>query len=159
MAMSGSTGSAAFDAMARSSPHPTSSPHAQRTSLARTRGRPPILARRKAAFAVAVLTMTLALGANTVVFSALKTFLFSSIGVPDADRLLAITPTRDLGGTGSVEYDEAYPNYEISHGAGGYRVARKSGRVSARPASPSDIDRFLGFFGLRDDRPARRHRS
>ena len=56
------------------------------------------LARRKAAFTVAVLTMALALGANTVVFSALKTFLFSSIGVPDADRLFFISPTRGLPG-------------------------------------------------------------
>ena len=72
------------------------------------------LVRRKATFAVAVLTMALALGANTVVFSALKTFLFASMGVPEADRLLAIMPTRDLdGGHGSEHYDEAYPNYDL----------------------------------------------
>jgi putative ABC transport system permease protein len=72
------------------------------------------LARRKAAFSVAVLTMALALGANTIVFSALQTFFFSSIGVPEADRLLAIMPTRDLeGGRGSEHYDEAYPNFDL----------------------------------------------
>jgi putative ABC transport system permease protein len=70
------------------------------------------LARRKAAFAVAVLTMALALGANTVVFSALKTFLFSSIGVPDADRLVFISPVRNAAG-GSDAYREAYPNYDL----------------------------------------------
>jgi putative ABC transport system permease protein len=72
------------------------------------------IARRKAAFAVAVLTMALALGANTIVFSVLKTFFFSSIGVPEADRLLAIMPTRDMdGGRGSEHYDEAYPNFDL----------------------------------------------
>ena len=71
------------------------------------------LARRKAAFAVAVLTMALALGANTIVFSALKTFLFSSIGVPDADRLFFISPTLSLPGGGSEAYREAYPNYDL----------------------------------------------
>jgi predicted permease len=75
------------------------------------------IARRKAAFTVAVLTMALALGANTIVFSALKTFFFSSIGVPEADRLLAIMPTRDLdGGRGADHYDEAYPNFELIRG-------------------------------------------
>ena len=82
-------------------------------SLAREAGLR-FIARRKAAFTVAVLTMALALGANTIVFSALKTFFFSSIGVPEADRLLAIMPTRDLdGGRGSDHYDEAYPNYDL----------------------------------------------
>ena len=72
------------------------------------------IARRKAAFAVAVLTMALALGANTIVFSALKTFFFSSIGVPEADRLLSIMPTRGVGdGSGSEHYDEAYPNFDL----------------------------------------------
>jgi len=72
------------------------------------------LVRRKATVTVAVLTMALALGANTIVFSALKTFLFSSMGVPESDRLLAIMPTRDLdGGHGSEHYDEAYPNYDL----------------------------------------------
>lgn len=70
------------------------------------------LGRRKAAFTVAVLTMALALGANTIVFSALKTFLFASVGVPDADRLLLIWPTRDVGGH-STHFAEAYPNYDL----------------------------------------------
>ena len=69
------------------------------------------LLRRKAACAVAVLTMALALGANTAVFSILKTFLFSSIGVPDPDRVFFVAPVRNLPGRGSVVFSEAYPNY------------------------------------------------
>jgi putative ABC transport system permease protein len=69
------------------------------------------LLRRKAACAVAVLTMALALGANTAVFSILKTFLFSSIGVPDPDRVFVVAPVRNLPGRGSVVFSEAYPNY------------------------------------------------
>jgi putative ABC transport system permease protein len=69
------------------------------------------LARRKAACAVAVLTMALALGANTAVFSVVKTFLLSSIGVPDADRVFVVAPVRNLPGRGSVVFNEAYPNY------------------------------------------------
>jgi putative ABC transport system permease protein len=69
------------------------------------------LLRRKAACAVAVLTMALALGANTAVFSVVKTFLLSSIGVPDADRVFLVAPVRNLPGRGSVVFNEAYPNY------------------------------------------------
>jgi putative ABC transport system permease protein len=71
------------------------------------------LARRKAACAVAVLTMALALGANTAVFSVVRTFLLASIGVPDAQRLFLIAPVRNLPGRGSVVFNEAYPNYEL----------------------------------------------
>ena len=44
-------------------------------------------ARRRAASAVVVLTMALALGANTAVFSVFKAFFFSSLGVPESDRV------------------------------------------------------------------------
>ncbi len=71
------------------------------------------LARRKAACTVAVLTMALALGANTAVFSVVKTFLLASIGVPDAQRLFVIAPVRNLPGRGSVVFNEAYPNYQL----------------------------------------------
>ena len=69
------------------------------------------LARRKGACTVAILTMALALGANTAVFSVVKTFLLASIGVPDAQRLFLIAPVRNLPGRGSVVFNEAYPNY------------------------------------------------
>jgi putative ABC transport system permease protein len=69
------------------------------------------LLRRKAACAVAVLTMALALGANTAVFSVVQSFLLSSIGLPDADRVFVVAPVRNLPGRGSVVFNEAYPNY------------------------------------------------
>ncbi len=71
------------------------------------------LLRRKTGFAMAVLTMALALAANTTAFSVLKAFLFSSLGVPDPDRLLVVAPMRDLPGRGSVVFAEAYPNYRL----------------------------------------------
>jgi len=69
------------------------------------------LARRKAACTVAVLTMALALGANTAVFSVVKTFLLASIGVPEADRLFLVAPIRNLPGRGAVVFNDAFPNY------------------------------------------------
>ena len=69
------------------------------------------LMRRKAACAVAVLTMALALGANTAVFSVVKMFLLSSIGIPDPDRVFVVAPVRNLPGRGSVVFSEGYPNY------------------------------------------------
>src|SRR5437868_8987823 len=74
------------------------------------------LARRKAACAVAVLTMALALGANTAVFSVVERFLLSSIGVPEAGRLFVVAPVRNLPGRGSVAFNEAYPNYLLLRG-------------------------------------------
>ncbi len=70
-------------------------------------------ARRRAAFAVIVLTLGLALSANTVVFSVLKAFLFSSLGVAHAERVYVISATRDLPGRGAVQFNEAYPNYRL----------------------------------------------
>src|SRR5687768_15574813 len=70
------------------------------------------LARRKAACAVAVLTMALALGANTLVFSVTKAFLLSSFAVPDPNRLFVIAPVRELPGRGDVVFAEAYSNYQ-----------------------------------------------
>ena len=69
------------------------------------------LMRRKAACAVAVLTMALALGANTAAFSVVRTFLLSSIGIPEPDRVFVVAPVRNLPGRGSVVFSEAYPNY------------------------------------------------
>lgn len=71
------------------------------------------LLRRKALTAVAVITMALALAANTAAFSVLDAFLFSSLGVPDPDRLVLITPQRELPGRGTVIFAEAYPNYQL----------------------------------------------
>ncbi len=56
----------------------------------------------KTGFAMAGFTMALALAANTPAFSVLKPFLFSSLGVPDPERLLVVAPVRDLPGRGNV---------------------------------------------------------
>jgi hypothetical protein len=37
---------------------------------------------------------------------------------------------------------------EFSHGAGGLLLIRERGKLYSRPASPADISRFLGFFGV-----------
>lgn len=71
------------------------------------------LARRKTLTAVAVLTMGLAIGATTASLSVLKTFLFSSLGVPEPDRAVVIQPERDLPGRGAVKFLDAYPNYQL----------------------------------------------
>jgi predicted permease len=71
------------------------------------------LARRKALTAIAVLTMALALGANTAALSVLKAFLLSSLAVPESDRVVLVAPERTLPGRGSVVFSDAYPNYEL----------------------------------------------
>ncbi|HKG90594.1 MAG TPA: ADOP family duplicated permease [Gemmatimonadaceae bacterium] len=71
------------------------------------------LARRKALTAIAVLTMALALGANTAALAVLKAFLLSSLALPESDRVLLIAPERDLPGRGTVVFNEAYPNYQL----------------------------------------------
>ena len=71
------------------------------------------LATRKTLTAIAVLTMALALGANATALAVLKAFLFSSLAVPEAERVVVIAPERDLPGRGTVVFAEAYPNYEL----------------------------------------------
>ena len=70
-------------------------------------------ARRKALTAIAVLTMSLAIGANTAALSVLKAFLLSSLAVPNADRVVAVQPERNLPGRGAVKFSDAYPNYVL----------------------------------------------
>jgi len=69
------------------------------------------LLRRKALAAVAILTMALAIGANTAALSVLKAFLLSSLAIPDVDRVVAVYPERELPGRGAVQFNDAYPNY------------------------------------------------
>ena len=71
------------------------------------------LARRKALTAIAVVTMALALGANTAALSVLKAFLLSSLAIPEPDRVVLIAPERIMPGRGWVVFNEAYPNYEL----------------------------------------------
>lgn len=70
-------------------------------------------ARRRAAFAVIVLTVALALGANTAVFSVLKAFVFANLAVPESDRVVIVWTTKDLPGRGSVNFSDAYPNFKL----------------------------------------------
>lgn len=69
-------------------------------------------ARRRAATAVIVLTMALALGANTAVFSVLKAFVFSSLAVPESDRVVFVWTVREIPGRGGVDFNDAYPNFQ-----------------------------------------------
>ena len=70
-------------------------------------------ARRRAAFAVIVATMALALGANTAVFSVLKAFLLANLAVPEAERVMVVPTTKELPGRGRVNFSDAYPNYKL----------------------------------------------
>lgn len=71
------------------------------------------LVRRKATALVAVLTVGLALGANTAVFTVLDAFLFANLGVPRGERLHQIASTREIPGRGTVEYYNAWPAGEL----------------------------------------------
>jgi putative ABC transport system permease protein len=71
------------------------------------------LARRKAACAMAVVTVAVALGANTLAFSVLETVLLSVFGLPEPGRTFVIAPVRELPGRGEVIFADAYPNYEL----------------------------------------------
>jgi putative ABC transport system permease protein len=68
-------------------------------------------ARRKAAAAAVILTMALALAANTTAFTVLHAFLFGNLAIPDSDRVVVIPTTKDLPGRGRVDFSDAYVNY------------------------------------------------
>lgn len=67
-------------------------------------------ARRRAATAVIVLTMALALGANTAAYSVLRAFVFSSLGFPEPDRVVNVWTVREIDGRGPVNFLDAYVN-------------------------------------------------
>ncbi len=69
--------------------------------------------RRRAATVVIVLTLALALAANTTVFSVLKAFLFSSLGVPEADRVVNVWTVRQIEGRGPVNFLDAHVNIQL----------------------------------------------
>ena len=69
------------------------------------------LARRKALAAIAVFTMALAIAATTAALSVLQAFLLSSLGVPNADRVVVVQPEREMPGRGMVPFSDAYPNF------------------------------------------------
>ena len=66
------------------------------------------LHRRSATSAVIVLTLALALAANTAAFAVLRAFLLSDLGVPEASRLHIISQTSK-----GASFLDAWPNYEL----------------------------------------------
>jgi putative ABC transport system permease protein len=69
-------------------------------------------ARRRAATSVIVLTMAFAIAANTAVFSVLKSFLFSSLAVPESDRVMFVWTVRQIEGRGGVNFFDAFVNVQ-----------------------------------------------
>ncbi len=70
-------------------------------------------ARRRAATAVIVLTMALALAANTAVFSVLKAFVFSGLGFPEPERVVNVWTVRHIDGRGPVNFLDAHVNIQL----------------------------------------------
>ena len=64
--------------------------------------------RRSGTAAVIVVTLALALAANTAAFAVLKAFLLSGLGVPEAERLHIISQTQ-----GGGPFLDAWPNYTM----------------------------------------------
>ncbi|HEX4681056.1 MAG TPA: ABC transporter permease [Gemmatimonadaceae bacterium] len=71
------------------------------------------LARRKVLAAIAILTIGLALGANTAALSVLDAFLRSSLGFPEPQRVVVVAPERNMPGRGSVVFNDAWLNYQL----------------------------------------------
>ncbi|MBA4138410.1 MAG: hypothetical protein C0518_13960 [Opitutus sp.] len=69
--------------------------------------------RRRAATFVIVATMALALAANTAVFSVLKAFVFSSLGFPNAERVVNVWTVRHIDGRGPVNFLDAHVNISL----------------------------------------------
>lgn len=67
--------------------------------------------RRRPAFLISVITMALALGANTAIFSVLKSFVFANLGVASPEKIAFLWTTKDVPGQGSVNFFGSYPNY------------------------------------------------
>ena len=59
----------------------------------------------------AVVTLALALGANAITSAIVEAFFFSSLGVPQPDRLVAVEPVRELPGRGPVPFLDRHANY------------------------------------------------
>ena len=66
------------------------------------------LSHRGRASVVIVLTLALALAANSAAFAVLKAFLLSDLGVPEANRLHIISQTQK-----GAAFLDAWPNYEM----------------------------------------------
>ncbi len=64
--------------------------------------------RRAGTSAVVILTLALALAANSAAFAVLKAFLLSDLGVPEASRLHIISQTQK-----GAAFLDAWPNYQM----------------------------------------------
>lgn len=87
--------------------------------------------RRRAATLVIVATMAVALAANACVFSVLKAFLLSSLGVPEAERVVNVWTVRTLEGRGPVNFQDALVNI---------RLMRETTRFARHMAAASVVD-------------------
>src|SRR4051812_9616287 len=70
-------------------------------------------ARRKGAFGVVVVTIALALAANTTAFSVLRGFFFANLAVPDPNEVVVVPCVKNLPGQGPIDFSDAYPNYRL----------------------------------------------
>ena len=118
-------------------------------------------ARRRATFAVIVLTMALALGANTAVFSVLKAFLFAQLAVPAAERVGLVWTTKDLPGRGTVDFSDAYPNFKLlRESVHSFSALGTSLLADVNWEQPDNTRRLqgtratAGFFDVMQSRPA-----
>jgi predicted permease len=75
-------------------------------------------ARRRSVFAVMVVAMALAIGANTTVFSVLRAFFAGSMGFPGDERVVSVFTLKDLPGRGEVRFSDAYPNFRLMRESG-----------------------------------------
>ncbi|MEP6936806.1 MAG: ADOP family duplicated permease [Chthoniobacterales bacterium] len=117
-------------------------------------------ARRKAASAVIVLTMALALAANTTAFSVLHAFLFGNLAVPNPDRVVLVPATKVVPGRGRIDFSDAYPNYlrlkSSTHSSSAFGAALQS---DVNWAEKDDTHRLEGsrvtasFFDVMQVRP------
>ena len=71
------------------------------------------LAARKTAFLAIVLTIGLALAANSTAFSVVHGFLFGDLAIPQSDRVVFVSTTKILPGRGVVDFLDALPNYRL----------------------------------------------
>ena len=69
--------------------------------------------RRKTAFVAIILTIGFALAANTTAFSVLQGFLFGDLAVPESDRVVIVPTTKVMPERGSVDFNDAFPNYRL----------------------------------------------
>jgi len=113
------------------------------------------LARRPGFTVVVVLVLALAIGANTVVFSALNAVLFEPLPYPDADRIVAMFMRfTNIGAEGNRNYTSA-PEFEdltrleqsFSH-VSAYHTGSVNMRAGDIPERFVGVTATPGYFGV-----------